>query len=309
MHSFSMILRLKPNPNKELLAGLVKVTFAKRLISGFQAIRMFSIAKLNQKLVKFVLFLMAYGEKAKYRQSLRGITAFKLSYFTGNRISETVSEKSQKTGYRIVISPLSTEMNSIDTLTKSNSSNVIERRSSMHNFQQSLIKKFADKITQESKSNVIIKKAKEKIEITARTAMEKRKLYAESNKTKKILIKNAGKSKETLTKRKEALIKPGGQSLFDGKERKTIKYRNMISTLQAVLMKMVRKVLCFHFRHIKASHKETSLKIQIKAKIQPPESRHLDPSTWKSKLFSLGIIRFSRFIKLHLCRQAFAHLL
>ena len=311
IHSFSMILRLKCSSHNELIASQLKVLYSKRLIYGFQCIKVFSITNMNKKIVKFVLFLQSFGEKKKYRQALRGLNAFKLLYFSCSQIMDSTSDRPSKgSSYGIIITPPSSpnlvrnELE-IPKITKSSSSNNIERRLSLHTFQQTLIKKFSDKITQESKSTVIGEnnnngkgKAITYRSSSKQTATDKRNAYAESQK-KKIQQKNGkGKEKKLISmndkKAVESLIRPNLNGLFDEHDRKIIKYRNGLKPLAQMLGKLREKITKPVFYLIKACAKPINPKrSEMKSTDASSKSPAIYLETHKS---SLKLIRSKNLI-------------
>ena len=374
IHSYNLILKFRFKSNIEIMNDYLKSLYNKRIFNHFQTIRAFSIAKLNGKLVKFALFLQSLREKIKYRKILHGLNAFKINYFNKSVYSHLNYYKhSNDSSFQIVVTPppiINSSKNDLDSrnnLSNSNSVNNLERRSSLSSFQQSLVKKFSEKISQDSKSGVVNNKIglindKNNSKINE---LSKRAAYVEQLKERqKIITKKIKDPSIILKKRQQELYVKQINSLFDDEDRKIIKYRNSINPLSASIQKLARNHIKYAFFIIKTYSKTVVIKkksrisesksnnslIKSMEKVEspsksllterkgekirkmpsrdskdkkeikspvlkndnkaenPPKPIVFDHNSWKAKLLSLGLNRFSKTMKGCLARLLFRNL-
>lgn len=302
IYSFSLILRYNHSNQFQVLPNAIKNLQVKHLSLIFQKIKTFSTSKWNAKLIKFALFIQSYSEKKKYRYQIKGLNAFKSLCFNKSSYTETDLGKSYVIKpYKLVITPspdYEDEFESFeedltpfpylspnceasedcylncDTTAKSHTMDS-DRRSSLSQFQQSLIKKFSDKITKDSKSSVITAKSKQIVNknLGKLSGSEKRNAYVENirgkQKTKTSRTKEQFISIISKKKPDEKLI---SNSVFDENDRKLIKYRNFIGKLLQTLSKLFRKNLSFPFDCMKAYRK-----VYEKKTIHSPDSNEISP--------------------------------
>ena len=227
--SYNSIIRQKHKPNStEIIFNILKILFKAKIGSIFQVIKIFSINKKNKSTIKIILIMQAIQEKIKYRQVIRGYNSFKRTIFNKSMVSDFGSDKSfsMNSMLKVLVTPpsesptfdLRPDYLGSDRSSCINSALNTERRSSLHSFQQSLIKKFTNKISQESKSGVV---TKPKILTTKNKGKEsvhdKRFAYAEALKErqKKKIGKYGKETNMPLTSRKISTTGIGKKKVKD----------------------------------------------------------------------------------------------
>ena len=260
-YSFNSILRQKSTPNHiETLAEILRLLIRPTISSSFQRIQLFSINKRNQSLIKFILMLQAIQEKIKYRQIIRGYNSFKRIIFNKSITYDCGSEKSFSIKSLLTVlipspnSPPSFEQSEIVCMSsRTYDTPSTERRSSLHSFQQNLVKKFSDKISNESKSSIVhkpkiisTKKGKQKEGVN-----DKRFAYAEALKERqkrKVSSKTVQEPSISSLYKKPVINSLLRKDEFDPKSWRAMKYRKASSSLEPVLSKILwcRKIFSFN---------------------------------------------------------------
>lgn len=256
-YSFNSILRQKARPiSIENLIEVLKLILRTRYSYCFSSLKFFLIHKKNRNFIKFVLMLQAILEKSKYRQVIRGFNSFRTNFFNRTMVLEFASDRSfnARSMCKMLVTPpsesptleLTLPMTNRNTYEASNLNT--ERRTSLHNFQQILVKKVADRLTNESKSS-LINKTNNLIGKAKQNGHDKRMAYNESLKErqkKKIALKihKEPSVSSTNISRKPSMTSPitkqhSKSYVFDQIAMKATKYRIGIISLDKILSKIV----------------------------------------------------------------------
>lgn len=382
-YSFNSILRQKNSPKViETIVEILKTLAKARVSSCFHTVKMFSINQKNKSLIKFILMLQAIQEKIKYRQIIRGYNSFKRSIFNKSMTFDYGSEKSfsmRSMLNGLKFSPDSPPGLDLGEMTHRSlcetSSVTSERRASLHSFQQVLVKKITNKLSNESKSGQVASKLRivGKKGKGAESTQEKRNAYVEMLKErqkKKMQAKPLVDNSQLFAVKKPNLTK-STRAGFDPQSWKAMKYRNGSMSLESVLSKILCSRKVFPFNKLKffikqgkdlqiSLHKfENDLKIPQKSVESTNKSRKLmiftkkedlerakvdqvcespiespilevreifsarilspqepdtamiiahltsPPSSWKVKLYSLGLAKLSRTLRLLVTKKIF----
>ena len=269
-YSFNSIIRQKNKPHSiEILFNILTALLRSRASSIFQSFKMFLINKKNKNMIKIILILQAIQEKIKYRQVIRGYNSFKRCIFNKSIISDFGSEKSFSMQSMLKVltsinsdSPIldfNSEFLSYTQHSGIDSALNLERKSSLHNFQLTLTKKFSDKLTQESKSSVVNKSKAINDKLKGKESVkEKRLAYAEALKERQKKKNNTKSAKEigiSLTSRKKHLTviekKETCDSLIGVQKWKIMKYKNGSIALFKVICKVIYLRARYPFNKLK----------------------------------------------------------
>lgn len=339
IQSFNAVLRFHFPSYVEMMGDLLKIVVYRWIVSCFHAIKIYSMNAYNQKIVKCALFFQSYYEKSKYRQALRGFNAFKVPFFNKSMYSEMLMEKSfrSQAGYSWFITPPGSpgpdsfndsDIKMTSLIVKSSSNLNIERKASLTSMQKSLVLKFSEKITNESKSGQLIVPSKSKGKTQVKAAIPEKKSALTDflkDKQKKPLIKPKEPISLIQKKKIEVLAKTPSKSIFDEADRKVIRYRNSSENLKNVIQKFLKTRLLhvfFSLKHHKGPRKSKAPNLLNILQANPQSDQAKDSiktlsiaskstisdltpkkssqsSVWKSKLISLGLNKIFRIIILH----------